>query len=169
MQMTRLKKSLSFIVCIVLIAAMALFATGCNDNNTDVESPASSGESESNITDDAITDSAESENNESEPESNVLGEGATKFTFTVTDTEGKETAYQINTDKKTVGEALMELKLIAGEESEYGLFVKMVDGITVDYDKDGKYWAFYVDGEYAMAGVDVTEITEGATYSFKAE
>ncbi len=150
MQMTRLKKSLSFIVCIVLIAAMALTATGCNgkkDNSGDITS----------------------DKPVSQTENNVLGEGATKFTFTVTDAEGKETTYQINTDKKTVGEALIELELLAGEESEYGLYVKTVDGITVDYDKDGKYWAFYVDGEYATAGVDVTEITEGATYSFKAE
>ncbi len=150
MQMTRLKKSLSFIVCIVLIAAMALIATGCNGNKVGSGDPTS-------------------EKPVSQTESNVLGEGATKFTFTVTDTEGKETTYQINTDKKTVGEALVELDLIAGEEGEFGLYVKTVDGITVDYDKDGKYWAFYVNGEYATAGADSTEITEGATYSFKVE
>ena len=150
MQMTRLKKSLSFIVCIVLIAAMALFATGCNGKK------------------DNAGDSTP-DNTVSQTENNVLGEGATTFTFTVTDAEGKETSYQINTDKKTVGEALLELDLIAGDEGDYGLYVKTVDGITVDYDKDGKYWAFYVDGEYALTGVDSTDITEGATYSFKVE
>ena len=41
--------------------------------------------------------------------------------------------------------------------------------VTVDYDQDGKYWAFYVDGEYAATGVDSTDITAGATYTFKAE
>ena len=147
MQMTRLKKSLSLIVCIVLIAAMALLTTGCNGNSK-VETPDLSGGSTLETS---------------------VGEGATQFTFTVTDAEGNEKTYQIHTDKKTVGEALVELGLIAGEESEYGLYVKTVDGITVDYDKDGKYWAFYVDGEYASTGVDSTEITEGATYSFKAE
>ena len=59
--------------------------------------------------------------------------------------------------------------LIAGEDSEYGLYVKTVNGVTVDYDTDGKYWAFYVDGEYAATGVDSTDITAGATYTFKAE
>ncbi len=150
MQMTRLKKSLSLIVCIVLIAAMALLATGCNGNKD------TSGSS----TPDTIV---------SQTESNVLGEGATKFTFTVTDAEGKETSYQVCTDKKTVGDALVELDLIAGDESEYGLYVKTVNGITVDYDKDGKYWAFYVNGEYATKGVDSTEVQSGATYSFKVE
>ena len=46
---------------------------------------------------------------------------------------------------------------------------KTVNGVTVDYDTDGKYWAFYVDGEYAATGVDSTDITAGATYTFKAE
>ena len=59
--------------------------------------------------------------------------------------------------------------LIAGEDSDYGLYVKTVNGVTVDYDTDGKYWAFYVDGEYAATGVDSTDITAGATYTFKAE
>ena len=68
-----------------------------------------------------------------------------------------------------MGEALLELKLIAGDESTYGLYVKTVDGETLDYEKDGKYWAFYIDGAYAASGVDSTKITSGATYSFKAE
>ena len=32
MKKTQIKNLLSFLVCIVLIAAMALFASGCNDN-----------------------------------------------------------------------------------------------------------------------------------------
>ena len=85
------------------------------------------------------------------------------------DKDGNETQFEIHTDKETVGEALAELGLIAGEESEYGLFVKSVNGITADYDKDGVYWAFYVNGEYASSGVDTTPIAEGESYSFKVE
>lgn len=100
---------------------------------------------------------------------NVLGEGKTSFTFVVVDLDQNETTYTINTDETTVGAALLALGLIAGEEGEYGLYVKTVGGITLDYDKDGKYWGFYVDGEYAMTGVDATNIVAGATYTFKAE
>ena len=64
---------------------------------------------------------------------------------------------------------MLEVDLIAGETSNYGLYVKTVNGITADYDVDQTYWAFYVNGEYAMAGVDSTTIEEGATYSFKVE
>ncbi len=102
-------------------------------------------------------------------EDNILGNGNTTFSFIVVEGGGKETTYQIYTDKRTVGDALLELDLIAGEQGVYGLYVKTVNGITVDYDKDGKYWAFYVNGEYATTGVDNTDIVEGATYSFKVE
>ncbi len=148
MQTTKLKKTLSLILCIMLIAATALFTTGCGDNKQNTESTVSV---------------------ESSQEGIILGEGETQFLFTVTDLEGKETLFTINTDKNIVGEALQELELIAGDESEFGLYVKTVNGLTVDYDKDGKYWAFYVNGAYATSGVDTTEIEAGATYSFKAE
>ncbi len=86
-----------------------------------------------------------------------------------TDKDGNETQFEIHTDKEMVGEALQELNLIDGEEGEYGLFVKTVNGITADYDTDGVYWAFYVNGEYATSGVDVTQITEGDSYALKVE
>ena len=85
------------------------------------------------------------------------------------DKEGNETPFEIHTDKETVGDALAELGLIDGEEGDYGLYVKTVNGITADYDKDGVYWAFYVNDEYAPSGVDSTVITEGNHYSFKVE
>ena len=102
-------------------------------------------------------------------ESTLLGEGSTKFDFTMVDKEGNETQFEIHTDRETVGEALTELGLIAGEEGKYGLYVKTVNGITVDYDKDGVYWAFYVNDEYALAGIDSTAITEGDSYSLRIE
>lgn len=99
----------------------------------------------------------------------TVGTGDKEFTFTVVDAEGKETVFEVKTDKTTVGEALVEEGLIVGEESEYGLYVKTVNGITVDYDTDGKYWAFYVNDEYATSGVDSMDIVEGDSYAFKVE
>ena len=40
-----------------------------------------------------------------------------------------------------------------------------VNGVTADYNVDGSYWAFYIDGAYAMTGLDDTPIDENATYS----
>ncbi len=153
MKMTRSKKALSFILCIVLIAAIALFTTACNDNKTN----------------DTPTTTENAVSTTESPKATVLGKGETKFNFTVTDLDGNETAFEINTDKKTVGEALLDLELITGEDGQYGLYVKTVNGITLDYDKDGAYWAFYVNGEYGTTGVDATDIVPGTSYSFKAE
>lgn len=99
----------------------------------------------------------------------VIGQGQTVFTLEVTDAEGQQTSFEIHTDKETVGEALLETELVAGEDGDYGLYITTVNGVTLDWDKDGKYWAFYIDGEYATTGVDATEVTPGAVYSLKAE
>ncbi len=145
------RRFLSGILCIVLTAATALFTAACSGG--------------------AGSDTLPVEKTEggSQAEDHVLGTGSTVFPLAVVDQEGTETEFEIHTDKETVGEALEELEFIAGEESEYGLYVKTVNGITVDYDKDGAYWAFYINGEYAQSGVDTTVITEGDSYSFKVE
>jgi hypothetical protein len=147
MKQTNAKKLLSFILCMVLIAAMALIASGCNANKND---PAHTTE-------------------QPKVEATKLGEGQTTFNFTVVDKDGNETKFEIKTDKTLVGEALQELNLIEGEPGAYGLYVKKVNGITADYDVDKTYWAFYVNGEYAVSGVDTTTIEAGATYTFKVE
>ena len=146
MRKTEFKKILSLILCIVLIAVTALFAAGCSDK-TEPETPAAS---------DTV-------------EATVLGEGATAFDLTVVDGDGNESTFTVNTDETTVGGALLALELIAGDEIEYGFFIKSVNGITADYDVDGTYWAFYIDGEYATAGVDSTDIVPGSTYMLKVE
>ena len=72
--------------------------------------------------------------------------------------------FTVNTDKTILGDALLEHGLIDGEESQYGLYVKKVNGIVADYDVDQSYWGFYKDGEYMLTGVDATEIENGAHY-----
>ena len=148
MEVRRMKQWLSFLLCIVLIAAAALVTTGCGAKPA--EEPA--------VVLEAVAQDGD-----------VLGEGETEFPLTVTDADGNETALTIRTDKTVVGEALQELGLLEGEEGPYGLYVKTVNGIRADYDKDKVYWAFYINGEYAVSGVDVTEITEGDAYALKVE
>ena len=144
MQMTRMKKSLSLALCIVLVAAMALFATGCGKSH-DTSRPLLYGE-----------DCA-------------LGQGDTQFELTVADADGKEIVFDISTNQTTVGAALQELELIEGEEGDYGLYIKSVNGLVADYDTTGTYWAFYINGEYAMSGADTTTIEEGTAYALRVE
>lgn len=90
------------------------------------------------------------------------------FVFKVVDLDGSEKSFDIKTDAKTVGEALVAEKLISGTAGDYGLMVDTVNGIKYDYTADGAYWAFYINGEMAMSGVDTTDVVEGTTYSFVA-
>ena len=97
-------------------------------------------------------------------EDTTLGEGSKTITVKVIDNEGKTVVFTIKTDAKTVGEALMENNLIAGEEGDFGLYVKVVNGLRADYNKDRAYWGFNIDGEAAPTGVDLTDITDGGVY-----
>ena len=99
----------------------------------------------------------------------TVGMGATAMTVEVTDADGNKTTFEVHTDAKTVGAALQELNLIAGDQSDYGLYIKQVLGITADYEAAGTYWAFYIDGQYAATGADMTDINPGSVYSFVVE
>lgn len=91
------------------------------------------------------------------------------YTVITVDLEGNETTYDITTDKKTVGEELIAQGIIEGEQGDYGMYIKTVNGLTLDWDKDAKYWAFYIGEEYATAGVDMTDAEDGLTYILRPE
>ena len=135
------------VLCVVLIAVAALFATGTiGGKKAFLENTA------------AIVKNGD-----------VVGTGATAFPFVICDKDGNETTVTVKTDKKMVGEALLDEKIVEGEMGDYGLYVKKVNGIVADYDADQTYWAFYIDDAYAMTGIDETEITAGSTYMMKVE
>ena len=97
-----------------------------------------------------------------------FGEGAK--TVEVEVKAGDESiTFTIHTDAGTLGAALIEHDLIDGEEGAYGLYVKFVNGIEADYDKNGASWGFYKGGEMMMVGVDGAEISDGEHYELVFE
>ena len=137
-----IKKNFRSVISMVLIAAMVLAFAGCGQKQAQ-ESP-------------------ETTQNHQE----VVEKS---FVFEVTDLNGTKTEFSVKYDTETtVGEALIKENLIAGENGPYGLMVDTVNGIKYDYNEDGAYWAFYINGEYAMTGVDMTPIQDGEIYSFVA-
>ena len=149
MKNNSMKKLLSLVLAFVLTAALAL--TGCSgkpaETTAPIETPDSTGSSDFTI----------------------LGEGEKSFELTILDKEGKEHLYLIHTDEEMVGFALIEHELIEGEQGQYGMYIKSVLGQVLDYETDGMYWAFYVNGEYALTGVDQTPIQADTAYLLKAE
>ena len=96
-------------------------------------------------------------------EDKTFGEGSKTVEVEVKAGERKLT-FTICSDEQYLGDALIAYGLISGEEGAYGLYIKTVNGILADYDVDQSYWAFYKDGEYAMAGIDLTEFLDGEHY-----
>lgn len=142
-----MKKTTTKLLCALLLAALVFTLSGCAQKDA---APAATQQA-------ATLPGGE------------IGKGEKAFPFTVVDKEGKETSFTVHTDKETVGDALLAAGLIEGETSQYGLYVKKVNGIAADYDTDKTYWAFYVNGAYATSGVDITKIEDNATYMFKVE
>lgn len=93
----------------------------------------------------------------------TLGSGKNSFNLKVAASD-KSITFTVKTDKTTVGEALKEVKLIEGKESEFGIYIKKVNGILADYDIDQSYWSFEQNGEAMLTGVDAAEFKNGETF-----
>ena len=140
-----IKKTLPLVLSLVLCAAITVIAAGCGVKRS--EGPYST----------KIFKSA------------TIGSGATSFKLEIVDANKNQVDLTVKTDEATVGAALLKLEVIAGDTTDYGLYVKCVNGTVADYDVDQTYWAFYINGEYAMTGVSDTNVEAGATYEFKVE
>lgn len=92
--------------------------------------------------------------------------GDKHITIEVVDDQETSVSYSVDTDARYLREALEETEglTVEGTESEYGLMVETVNGVTADYESDGAYWAFYVDGEYCSYGVDQQPVEDGQAY-----
>jgi len=87
----------------------------------------------------------------------TLGEGQTVIKVEIKAGE-KAINVTVNTDAVNLQDALTSLDLIQGEEGEYGMYIKTVNGITADYDKDKSYWAIYKNGEYMMESAKAAQL-----------
>ena len=93
-------------------------------------------------------------------EDTELGEGSKTVLVEVV-AEDKSVTFTIHSDKKTLGDALVEYNLIDGEQGPYGLYVKKVNGILADYDVNKCYWGFNKNGEGMLTGIDGAEFEDG--------
>lgn len=108
--------------------------------------------------------SSGSQSSESENQTTV---GSKAVTIDVINKAEEKTTYQVNTDAECLRQAMEETEglTFSGTESDYGIMVETVNGETADYSKDKAYWAFYVNGEYCMYGIDSQPVADGDTFS----
>ena len=131
-----MKKTLILSLSLVMLLAVAVF-TGCSDGPGQYDG-------------DGID----------------IGEGAITFRFEMTDQDGEVTAWNVSTDQTMLGDALLEVGLIRGEESAHGLMVSHVYDVRADWNLDNAWWALYIDETRSDYGVSSLEIDSEATYAF---
>lgn len=85
------------------------------------------------------------------------------FTVTVVYEDATTEDFAITTTATTLRAALEAEGLIAGTESEYGLYVQTVNNITADESLQ-QWWCLTKGGEMWNNGVDTTEISDGEQY-----
>ena len=154
----KMKNTFKSTLALILVLLMTLCLFSCKNGETETpETSALAGEAEGAIAKEGLWATA------TYLEDTSFGEGAKTVTVKVI-VEDKSVTFTIKSNAKTLGEALLSHGLIAGDESEYGLYVKVVNGITADYDVDRSYWGFSKGGEYMMTGVDGTEFADGEVY-----
>lgn len=149
-----MKKVLSILMAVLIIVSLV----ACGNNVAETPST-EQGYSTENVssTVPSLWDSA------TYKEDTTFGEGA-KTVVVEVKVEDKSVNFTIKSDAETLGEALLSHNLITGEESEFGLYIKTVNGILADYDVDASYWGFFKNGEYMMSGVDTTKFSDGEHY-----
>ncbi len=95
--------------------------------------------------------------------------GAKSITITVVDNSGASTEYKLNTDAEYLRQAMEETEELtfSGDESEFGMMVTEINGLVADYNVDGSYWAFYVNGDYCQYGIDTQPVADQDAFSIE--
>lgn len=96
-------------------------------------------------------------------------EGSKAITIEVVNKEKETKSYDVKTDAEFLRQAMEETKdlTFSGTESEFGMMVETVNGETADYNVDGAYWAFYVNGEYCNYGIDTQPVVDGDKFTIE--
>jgi hypothetical protein len=71
--------------------------------------------------------------------------------------------YTMRTDAEFLRQALDEIKLIQGTDSEYGFYITTVNQRTAD-DANSEWWCITKDNEQVNYGVDQIAISDGDHY-----
>ena len=86
------------------------------------------------------------------------------FTVIVVHSDKAEKTFTYTAPEGKLGTFLEAEGLIAGEGD--GMF-HTVDGEKTDWNVNQSYWAFYLNGEYAMSGIYDTDIVDGTVYKLE--
>ena len=97
--------------------------------------------------------------------------GSKEIVIEVVDNNQETTTYELKTDAEYLEQAMDEADGLTyfGTEGPYGLMIDTVNGLTADFNTDGAYWSFYINGEYCMYGISEQPVLHGDTVTIKYE
>ena len=84
------------------------------------------------------------------------------FTVEVVHSDGTVKTFEYDTNEDYLGAVLVEEGLVVESDSP-GMY-NTVDGEDAIWEVNKSYWGFFVNGEYAMEGMNTTLIEDGAVY-----
>ena len=89
-------------------------------------------------------------------------EGNKTVTIEVTSQGGNVTEYTLNTDALFLKEVMEEADGLTFSGTD-GMVIT-VNGEVADYNLNGAYWAFYVNGGYCNYGIDEQPVNDGDVF-----
>lgn len=97
--------------------------------------------------------------------------GSKSISIEVIDNQSTSKKYAVKTDAEYLRQAMSDAEGLefSGSEGEYGLYIDTVNSVTADYNADGAYWSFYINGEYCNYGVDTQPVADGDAFVIKYE
>ncbi len=162
-------KNATKLAAVLLLLTMVLSFASCNETSTASSNTAADSiadTSDANTGTDADGEKIAAEGlwaNATWRSDKSFGEGA-KTVLVEVKAGDQSITFTVKTDAEKLGDALIAHGIIEGEDGQFGLYIKKVNGILADYDIDRSYWGFYKNGEYMMTGVDGTSIADGEHY-----
>ena len=89
------------------------------------------------------------------------------FTLQVVHADGSTMEKEITTRQVYLANALFDEEILTEEDALQTGMYTIVDGEEASWEKDQAYWGFYVNGEYAIEGMNTTQIEDGAVYKLE--
>ena len=92
--------------------------------------------------------------------------GEKEITIEVINSADESIVYELDTDAEFLRQAMDEAEGLTyeGTEGPYGIMISTVNGELADYNANGAYWSFYVNGEYCNYGIDEQPIADGDAF-----
>ena len=89
------------------------------------------------------------------------------FTLQIVHADGTTVEKKITTTQTYLANALFDEGILTEEAALQTGMYTIVDGEEASWEKDQAYWGFYVNGSYAVEGMNTTEIQQDAVYKLE--